>query len=330
MTAPAAPDTPAAAAPAAPASPAPSRTTEAIAAARQRIAQGESLVEPAGEVAAPAARAEETKPADLTVTLPGMEERGEQPLELDAPDQETYERLNRLNNEAGIGRQVKQERREIQRSRTELAEVEDKIALDPTGFVLEQLPEQRRAELAMQMFFEPGVLEAIQQQLGQGEDGRSLIDIIEDPDRLRTLRAELKASRLEMRDRLHAQHEAGKAMQANAKQIIAEIDRLVPTSLAGAQRERVFEDAVRDIRDRCRRLGLTQLDPADVRPLVEARLRALGPMTARRSSAPAAAPSRPARPAAPGGALPQGTAARIALAKKIGLEALLERARATT
>lgn len=338
MIAPATPNTPPATVPAPPASPAQSRTADAIASARVRLADGKSLVDIPDEASAPVAGAEQSTGAapppagdeapKFTVTLPGLEERGEAALELEAPDQETYDRLTRFQQEAVVGREVKAEQRGVADLRRQLAEVEDKIGGDPAGFVLAQMPEATRAEIAMQLFFEPGVLDAIQAKLREAGYEGGVLDVAESPDALRTLRAELKASRLEMRDTLQQRRQVETAMQANARAIIAEIEHLVPTHLADEQRARVVEDAVRDISDRCRRLGLTQLDPADVRPLVEQRLRALGPMTARRSSAPAAAPSRPARPAAP--ALPTGTKARIELAKKIGLEALLARARATT
>lgn len=333
MTAPPTPDTPAAGAPAAPTQPPQSRTAEVIAQARERLVGGGSILDAdAGrDVAAPTAPAAgsgASPPEALTVTLPGMEERGEQPLEIEAPDRETYERLSRIQQEATVGRQVKHERGEIQRSQTELRELEDKIATDPAGFALEQLPEATRTEIAMQLFFEPGVLDAIQAKLREAGVEGGIADVLESPDALRTLRAELKASRLEMRDTLHQRRQVETAMQTNARAIIAEVERLVPRYVADEQRARVVQDAVRDLSDRARRLGLTELDPRDVAPLIAQRLRALGSMTARRSSAPPAAPSRAARPAAPAGELPKGTEARLKLARQVGLAELVKRARA--
>jgi hypothetical protein len=390
--APAAPSAPGGASAAAPDAPAgPRGTQQVIDEARQRLERGEPLTTsretetpadqqpPADEPAAgdqpesepPAEEqpegeqsegGEEQPPADegtkLNVTLPGLEERGEKPLELEAPDQETYERLNRLNNEAALGRQVKQERREIQHSRTELAELEDKIAIDPTGFVLDQVQEADRTAIAMQLFFEPAVLDAIQGKLKESGVEGGINDILENPEALRTLRAELKAERLELRDQLRQATEQRRAMQANAEKVVAEIEKLIPESVAGEQRELLFRDAVRDVRDRVQRLGLTQIDPQDVQLLVSARFRQMGISLSadgnggadRNKAAPGQPPAAPAgrtaeqfkqaREArrvaaapAPAGAgapaakprpnLPKTTEERIKLARKVGLRALL-------
>jgi hypothetical protein len=327
--------------PAAPTQPPESRTADAIAAARERLAAGGSILDldagsqpgeqPAGEEQPAAEGAEAQK---WTVTLPGLEERGEKPLELEAPDQETYERLNRIQNEALVGRQVKAERQEIQRSRTELTELEDKVALDPGGFVLDQMQEADRTAIAMQLFFAPGVLEGADERLRASGYAGGLRDLLDDPEAQRTIRAESKASRLEMRDRLREQHTNHRAMQASAQRIVAEVDRLIPQAVTGERRDRLFRDAVRDIRDRCERLGLTDLDPRDVALLVGQRLHAQGAGSAalprQPPAGPAARPGNAERAAMPAGELPKGTEERIKLARKVGLRALVERARATT
>lgn len=58
----------------------PSSTDDAISQARQRLAEGRSLVDPAGDTAAPTPGPEAGAPDDLTVTLDGLEERGEDVL----------------------------------------------------------------------------------------------------------------------------------------------------------------------------------------------------------------------------------------------------------
>ncbi len=389
----AAPAAPAGAPAAADAPAAPRGTQQAIEDARQRLQDGKPLTpgtETDGEAGASAEQAggeaEDTtaagdKPggeaptgeqaaaegeqaageeeAKFTVTLPGMEERGEKPIELEAPDEETFNRLNRLQNEATIGRGVKQAQREIQRSQGELRELEDKIGIDPSGFVLEQMQEGDRTEIAMQLFFEPAVLDAIQAKLKAAGVEGGIADVLESPDALRTLRAELKASRLEMRDRLRQSNDQRRAMQANAERAMQEIERLIPESVTGEQRELLFRDAIRDVKERVQRLGLTQIDPEDVQLLVSARFRQMG-------ISPAAAgnggsqpkPGAPGQPAAPAGRtaeqlkqarearraaaapapagvgapaakprpdLPKTTEERIKLARKVGLRSLLGR-----
>jgi hypothetical protein len=391
----AAPSAPGGAAAAAAAPAAPAGTQGAIDAARQRLEEGKPLVpEPppggaAGEGAAggedaaaggdkvegdgkPAAGAEgegaaapdgaaAAEETPFTVTLQGMELKGEQPIELEAPDEETFNRLNRLQNEATLGRQVKDERRGIQQQRAELSEVEDMIAIDPTGFVMEHVPEKVRIDIAMQMFFEPGVLEAVQANLAErlkdtGFEG-GLAEILGDPNALRTLRAELKTSRLELKEQLRAQNEERKAMTANAERVAGEIDRLIPVAITGEKRELLFRDALRDVKERCQRLGLKQIDPQDVQLIVSDRFRrqgidltAAGNGDAGKGPAPAGAAAAPkgrtaeefqqardvrraAAATAPAGAgapaakprpdLPKTTAERIKLARKVGLRSLL-------
>ena len=389
----AAPAAPAGAPAAADAPAAPRGTEQAIQDARQRLEDGKPLTpgtetpaepnapdgskptgegeqptgeQPAGEQPAgeqPAGEGDQPtgeEEAKFTVTLPGMEERGEKPIELEAPDEETFNRLNRLQNEATIGRGVKQTQREIQRSQTELRELEDKIGIDPSGFVLEQMQEADRSEIAMQLFFEPAVLDAIQAKLKAAGVEGGIADVLESPDALRTLRAELKASRLEMRDRLRQSNDQRRAMQANAERAMQEIERLIPESVTGEQRELLFRDAIRDVKERVQRLGLTQIDPEDVQLLVSARFRQMGisPAAAgnggseRKPGAPgqpAAAPAgrtaeqlkqarearRAAAAPAPAGVgapaakprpdLPKTTEERIKLARKVGLRSLLGR-----
>jgi hypothetical protein len=327
VTAPESSATPAPGTSAAPTQPPESRTAEAIAAARERLAAGGSILDPdaGSDAPAPAVGTDAVPPETLTVRLDGLEERGEQPLEIDAPDRETYERLGRLQQEALVGRQVKADRQGIQRSRTELTELEDKIALDPAGFALDQMRETDRTEIAMQLFFQPGVLEQIEAHLQAG-GYESVRDVIDDPERLRTLRAELKASSLETRDARRQQHAQHRAMEANAHRVVGEIDQLIPPDIPAWQRQQLFRDAVADVRDAARRLQLTEMQPEDVALIVNNRLRGhrLLRGAASRPSAPAP-PSRAARLA--GGGLPKTTAERIKLAREIGIAALVERAR---
>jgi hypothetical protein len=328
--------------------------------------------QPEGEDAegAPAAEGEGTEGAEgegetpWVVTLPGLPERGEEPIELEAPDEETYNRLNRLANEAAIGRQVREERRALQAQRQELAQVEDMIALDPTGFILSRIPESVRTDVAMQLLFQPEVLAAIEKRLQEndavkeflGEGDVSLTAVLNDRLALRTLRAELEADRLRMQAKLREQLEQRRAVQAAAERIAAEVDRLIPPDITGERREQLFQDAIRDVRERLERLQVNEVDPHDVRLIVSERFRRLGIQPARIENggpeggqAPgraAASPSRTgqqfvqarnakraAAATAPAGAgapaarprpdLPKGTDARIKLAREKGLAALL-------
>ncbi len=317
---------------------APTGTSDAIAAARERIAEGKPVVEgaeppagegdpppvkegeapPAGEGEAPPAKGEdpppeptaeeaaaaaEPPPEAFIVTLPGLEERGEEPIELETSDKETYERLNRLNNGYMAAQQIKAGQDDNTHKAADLSEVEDAIAIDPTGFVLEHIPEQLRSEIAMQLLFEPSVLSQIKEQLGAGDNPTSLAEIIENPEALRITQAELKADRLELRDKLRVHNEDQKAMRANGEAIAAEIQNLIPEEITGSKRSLLFGDAIRDVKDRCDRLKLRKLDPRDVKLIVADRFRDQGidfarPRTKGEGSSSARAAPAPGQPAA--------------------------------
>ncbi len=323
---------------------APTGTSDAIAAARERLAEGKPVIEgaepptgegeppPAGEAEPPAegeappaerepppeptpeeaataaAAAAEPPAENFVVTLPGLEERGEEPIELETSDKETFERINRLKNGYVAGQQVRAGHEENARKAVELVEVEDAIDIDPTGFVLEHIPEQLRSEIAMQLLFEPSVLKTIKENFATGDDPTSLAEILENPDSLRIIQAELKASRLELRDKLRTHNEDQKAMRANGEAIAAEIQKLIPEEITGPKRNLLFGDALRDVKDRCDRLKLRKLDPRDVKLIVADRFREQGidfakPRTDGDGSSPSRAAPTPGQPAAaaPGG-----------------------------
>lgn len=312
-----------------PASPPPKGSDAAIAAARQRLQEGKPLVEapepvsepaapeaatgeqpptePTGEEAAPeedvpeetAEEAPPEEPEQPSVTLRGLADRGEQDLELIVPDVETHDRINRLQNEAEVGRRVRDERQQLSRQRQQLDDVQDQIAVDPTGFVMQHLPDEHRVDIAMQLFLDPAVLTKVQEQLAAQENPLSLTDILDSPDNLRLMQAELRASRAELREQLRSRVEERKTLAANAQKVITELDKLIPETVTGVNRDRLFQDALRDIQDRAERLNLKQLDPQDVRLIVAARFREMG--IAFRGTEEGGQPARPAsgQPAAP-------------------------------
>lgn len=335
-----------AAAPAAPAGPAPGTTEAAIAAGRERVAAGESLIpgEPAGEqlgehgetlteetspageqppegeaapepkpgepepvagepepVAgeAPPEPAAELEPDPFVVTLAGLEDRGEGQIEIEVGDQETFERLNRINNGYQTGQQVKAATEQNVQKATQLEEVRDQIEIDPTGFVLEHVADDVRAEIAMQLIFDPTVLAQLRDRLGEGENPTTLAEILESPDSLRIVQAELKASRLETSEKLRAHNTEQKEMRANGEALMAEVNNLIPETITGKKRQFLFDDSMRDLTERCNRLGLKRLDPRDVKLIVSDRFREQGIDFAAPAPANAPAPAKPAAAAAP-------------------------------
>lgn len=304
---------------AAPGTGAPASPTEAaINAARDRIAQGKPLVEKpvegaAGDAPGAAAGSEDGSPdgsgapdpaaADgaagteeptFTLELPADRD-GEEAVALELADEETFNRLNRMRNGYMTAQQVKAAKEENGRLREELTELEDMIAVDPTGFMLEHVPETVRLEVAKQLLFDPAVFKALRDTIAVA---------IEDPTELKVLQAQLKASRLDMRETLRTQNIERKAMQANGQRIAQEVDKLIPETITGSKRDLLFRDAIRDIKERCDRLGLKQVDPRDVVLIVGDRFREYGidlRATGGEGARPKPAPAPGAKPAAGAG-----------------------------
>jgi len=271
----------------------------------------ETADEKTAREAAEAAAAEEHP--ELAVVLPPDENRGEKPITIDAPDQEVVNRLNRLNNEAAIGRQVKQERRAIERQFDQLEAVEDLITLDPAGFVLDRVDQVVRPDVAMHLLFEPGMLEAVQERLEQmGVEG-GIAAALESPETLRVLRAELKAGRLEMRETLREKADQRRTLRAAAARVSGQIDALIPEHIVGEQRDQLYEEARRDIVARAKKYGVQDLDAEDVALFVGRVLRQheIAAVPARSAGDGKPATSRPPVPAARTGAqFTQGRDAR--------------------
>lgn len=210
------------------------------------------------------------------MTLIGLQDRGEDQIQVEVADQETYERLNRINNGYMGAQQIKAGQDDNAQKSAELLEVEDEIKIDPTGFVLSRIPEQLRAEIAMQLLFEPSVLSQVKEQLSSGENPTSVAEILENPDALRITQAELGKARLELREKLRTHNDEQKTMRANGEAIATEIETLIPEDITGPGRKRLFDDALRDVIQHCNEVGLKKLDPRNVKLIVADRFREQG------------------------------------------------------
>ncbi len=282
-----------------PAAPAP--TGEGEPAEGEESVQTEEVTPEGAEEGGEVTEAGETEVDNqFVVTLEGLEDKGEKPLELYAPDEESFNRLNRLQNEAQVGRDVKTQRQQIQDQRAELTAVEDMMAIDPTQFMLDHIPDAVRDEVAMQLVFAPKVFDAIQTRLHEAGVEGGIAEILENPEGLRALRAELETSRLKMGNQLREQGEKRKVLEASAQRVATTISDMIPEHIAGDARNLLFQDAVRDVKERCERLGIDNPDADDVKLIVSGRLRRQGislsasPDPAPGGKAPAAAAAAPA------------------------------------
>jgi hypothetical protein len=287
---------------------------------------------------------------ELLVTYPGLAERGEQDIQVELPDGEALERHRRMVNDAQVGRQVKTERRAIDRQREQIESFDDAIEQDPVGVLLERTKPEIRAEVVWHALLTPGVLEELQARLAK-EQVESLDGLMQDPQLLRALRAEASDARNTMRERVRTTTAAKREASAAARRVSDQVEAALPSHLEGDDRDRVYSGALGFLRENLGSLPAAAIKPALVAAFLTDYLQAQGialqpvgpgngklpvapkaPQVAAKTGAQftqAAAARRSASAAAPAGAgalpskarpaLPESTAERIALMRKQGI-----------
>jgi len=300
-----------------------------------------------------AALAPEEDHDELVVKYPGLAERGEQDIEVELPDAEALERHRRLVNDATVGRQVKQERRAIDRQREQIEAFDEAIEQDPVGVVLERTKPETRAEIVWQALLTPGVLEEVQARLAK-EQVDSLDGLMQDPQLLRALRAEASDARKTMQERVRTTVAAKREATAAARRVADQVEAALPSHLEGADRDRVYNGALDYLRENLGNVPAAAIKPALVSAFITDYLQSQGialqpagpdngkqPAAAKLPQMPAktgkqftqaAAVRRSAAATAPAGAgalpskarpaLPESTDERIAFLRTHGLKVL--------
>jgi hypothetical protein len=123
-----------------------------------------------------------------------------------------------------------------------------------------------------------------------------LESMLQDPSVLQVTRAELKAARFESRDRIRQERETRERHQAEAGKVVAAVDTLVPQGLNEVQADRFHRDALADLSAYARRNNLQSLTPLQIVDALTPRLEAYGvdPLAAAASlRAPASTSSAP-------------------------------------
>jgi type II secretory pathway component PulJ len=243
----------------------------------------------------------------LIVELPGR--RPEDPaVAIEAKTPEEAERLRQLVNGYQRGAELQQRAALVDRDREALAMVEARLELDPEGFLFENIPKARAADVALQVLLEPDVWSSVSD---------IITELAESDEKREYVRTSLENQRLKNRQtaetRLVERQEAARSAQ-DVKRVCA---MLVPDHLPEQDQIALYQSLQQEVATHADRLGLTRLDPRDVPLIVARRLREAGvdPVTAAsalftRSSGnapkngrtPAAAPpARPAQPKSPTG-----------------------------
>lgn len=258
---------------------------------------------------------EEKKP--ITVSVPGRHPNSED-IELEVEDEEIAERLAHLKSGFLRGEEVREREQAMTASEDAMADLSEAFDVDPAGFVLEYTDKKELGGVVLALLTEPGVWEDISTQVDK---------LFSDTGEMRTLRAEVKADRLEAREKLQKRSVRRKANAESGRKLGDAIDLMVPETIEGAKREQLITDLTRDTTDHITRNKLDSLDVKDLVTVLAGRLETNGidPLDARkavqsgsRSRAKTTTKKRPRKKAKTGQELAKASAKRKSVAAAPG------------
>lgn len=252
-------------------------------------------------------------PVVTTVVLPGRQ--GQEPIEVDFPDQDSADRVRAALNGAMRGEEVQRQLEKLNVTRSELEYVEDLIRVDPTGFVMDKLKSDTRLELALTILAEEGALEKVRPILDKWTDNA---------DSRRVDRLEAQNARLQERKAVEDSLTARQHQRAAVSAVIDTVDRMttiVPTEL----QDQFADDLLRDMQEfnaaaerRGQRVG--RLTPPQIVKIVERRLHVYGTTPEAALAAIKSPAMRGVPTAQPKGEVATRIAAQVAAARTTGDE----------
>jgi hypothetical protein len=240
----------------------------------QRVA---AAIDPDAQPGEPAtgdpAPTDEVPEGFVAVELPNRNP-GQEPVKIITDDPEVAERLRQVVN--SFERRTEREtHEEALRTNMERFEQErDLLRIDPFAFNEKHLTPDERVGVALLTLLEEKVWNAAGPD-GQPGGVRALIErLLSDEGEVRSLRAELRAARVEAREDNRAHLEQEKADGMAAQQVLRAITLAVPPNLSGERRTLFINDARRAIGDHVRKHHVTSIGPLDVPVILASRLRA--------------------------------------------------------
>lgn len=217
---------------------------------------------------------EEAKP--ITVLVPGRQPDDED-IEIEVEDQELAERIAHLKSGFVRGEEVREREKAMNASEDSMAELSESFEVDPAGFVMEYTEtKEELAQVALALLTVPEVWEKISAQVDR---------LFTSEGELRTLQAEIKAQRLESKEKLQTRATQRKENAENGRKLAEAIDLMVPESVTESKREQLIMDLTRDTTDHISRNKLEKLDVKDLVPILASRLETNGidPLDARKA-----------------------------------------------
>lgn len=196
---------------------------------------------------------------ELTVTLEGLSERGEDDIEIAVDSPEALERLRRLKNDAMRGRDYRTKMQEVQAKQDELADIEVAVQTNPVGFLLDMVQPDRRVEVAKALLVEhfDELQPVIETYL------ESPVDAVK-----ARLAAKEQARELAKMTEAQAQHHRA------ARAILSATEALVPEGVDHKVAAEFLRDAERDLVDAVR--SKVQVTPDNVGKILAKRIRMYG------------------------------------------------------
>lgn len=243
-------------------------------------------------------------PEPIVVALPGRQP-GEE-VEYEVTDPEFAEELRRLRKGYMRREEFHQQMEVLKEDRDEVEYIRHALATDPSGFLLQQVPQEVRTQMVVETLTDPQVFRAVMQQIAPWAQNPAARDLAA---------AKLEAERYRRQEMLETTISESRAVQTNAEAIKGEVEGMIPEGADPAAAQAFFRDAIRDLSEYVTTNNIKRFPPEQVRAFLEQRGRTrlygfqpvqpgtTAPAAAPVTAAPSTAPLRPsptlAAPAAP-------------------------------
>ena len=175
--------------------------------------------------------ADEEEGAPIRVKLRGLEERGEEDLEIEVDDPAIAERIQRAENSGMRRREYETALLAVEDRADEINAVVEALSIDPVGYTLNHMTPKRQVEVLRALLLEHF-----------DEVGEYVDELANDP-------AGRQAQRVKLRDDRRGQADLltkSTANQKAAKRVIAATSQLIPDDIADDERTSFLYDAEQD------------------------------------------------------------------------------------
>lgn len=207
----------------------------------------------------------EAPPEWPVLTIPALRE-GAEPLEVEIESEELAQHIRALSRAAIRREQLHAGMQDVAQAREELAQVEDALKVDPTNFLLERVHPSSRLDVARNLMTEPEIFRAIGEEFFSGLDEQGV----------RQKQLELENARIRRQDTSLGEIGRRSEMRTQGAQIQDSLVRAIPEDMDAQRAALLQSDLERDVSQYIFAHRLRTLRPADIPPIIEARLELYG------------------------------------------------------